>query len=136
MAHPAWEGDGARQFTRCTSCRQWYLHTFTTVVDIFRDGHLQRRTAWCLRCVADAEQRSRPAAQDVSPDSFQHLVQEHLALMDRALHEADTVLVPLIEDFMQRCQAQQQQESPTQAQRLAAHLQYWAAFLKALNQTC
>lgn len=138
-----------RQFTRCANCRQWYLQTFTTAVEIFRDGHLQRLAVWCLRCVADAEHRSHPTderrsdapgtplpatTRDVSPNSFQQLVQEHLALMDRAMHEADTILVPLIEDFMQRCQAHQPQESPEQAQRLAAHLQYWAAFLKALNQ--
>ena len=138
-----------RQFTRCANCRQWYLQTFTTAVEIFRNGHLHRMAVWCLRCIEDAEQRSRPAearerdapgtplqttTRDASSDGFHRLVQEHIDLMDRAIHEEDTILVPLIEGFMQRCQFSQPLGSPEQAQRLAAHLQYWGAFLKALHQ--
>jgi hypothetical protein len=56
--------------------------------------------------------------------------------MDRAMHEDDAVLVPLIEDFMQRCRAcHDQLQTPEQAQRLRGHLQYWDAFLKALQQS-
>jgi hypothetical protein len=55
--------------------------------------------------------------------------------MERALHEEDTALVPLIEDFIQRCRlCQAQLENPEKSQRLTGHLQYWTAFLKALHQ--
>jgi hypothetical protein len=138
-----------KQFTRCANCRQWYLEAFTTAVEIFRHGQRHRMAVWCVRCVEDAEQRSRPAQAQGSnaaeaplpatciapPDGFQQLVQEHIALMDRAIHEEDTILVPLLEDFMARCQAYQQRlDNPEQAQRLKAHVQYWDAFLKALQQ--
>ena len=70
------------------------------------------------------------------PNHFQALVQEHTALMERAIHEDDTVLVPLIEDFMQRCRSSQVQvEHAEHRQRLTGHLQYWEAFLNAPNQS-
>jgi hypothetical protein len=138
-----------KQFTRCANCRQWYLQAFTTAVEIFRDGHLHRIAVWCVRCVEDAEQRSHSAQERgddtaeapvyatrmAPPDGFHQLVQEHIDLMDRAIHEEDTILVPLLEDFMERCRSYQQRlDNPEQAQRLLAHLQYWEAFLKALQQ--
>lgn len=147
-----------QQFTRCTNCRQWYIHSFTTIVEICHTSALRRTTVWCRRCIAEAEQRSRlvpiAAGDDSLPDvavdspsqlvltahatpgDFQQLAQEHMQLMERALHEEDTVLVPLIEDFMQRCGlCQAQLENPEQAQRLTGHQQYWAAFLRALHQS-
>jgi hypothetical protein len=138
-----------KQFARCVNCRQWYLQAFTTVVEIFRDGHLYRMAVWCVRCVEDAEQRSHPVqkqgshaseiplhtTQIASSEGFYQLVQEHIDLMDRAIHEENTILVPLIEDFMERCRSYQPRlDNPEQAQRLTAHLQYWDAFLKALHQ--
>jgi hypothetical protein len=147
-----------KQFTRCTNCRQWYTYRFTATVEIFKGRHLPKTTAWCLRCIADAEHRSqdtpaRPGgvaiavaaeamAADLSriepgvPSHFQALVQEHTDLMERAIHEDDTVLVPLIEEFMQRCRASQTpSEPPEHRQRLTSHLQYWEAFLNALNRS-
>jgi hypothetical protein len=47
-----------------------------------------------------------------------------------------TVLVPIVEAFMQRCLSFHQQVTiPEQARRLLGHAQYWQAFLKALNQS-
>jgi hypothetical protein len=69
------------------------------------------------------------------PGGFHQLVQEHIDLMDRAIHEEDAILVPLIESFMERCRSYQQRlDNPEQTQRLMAHLQYWEAFLKALRE--
>jgi hypothetical protein len=147
-----------KQFARCMNCRQWYIQTFTTAVEIYQGGHLHRVMVWCLRCIDEAEQRSQPVGDrgwempearlvmttstenivsDVaSTEDFQQLMQEHLDLMDRAIHEDDAVLVPLVEDFMQRCHLYQQHLNiPEQSQRLVGHLQYWEAFLKALNQS-
>jgi hypothetical protein len=147
-----------KQFARCTNCRQWYVYSFTTTVEIFTSRHVPKTTVWCCRCIADAEHRSQYAtAQNdnralfSTPESslatltltergassdFQRLVLEHGALMERAMHEDDAVLVPLIEDFMRRCHSSQTHiESPEHLQRLNGHLQYWEAFLKALNQS-
>ena len=146
-----------KQFVRCTNCRQWYVQTFTTSVEISRGHHLRRVTMWCLGCIDEAEQRSQPVSGpapgaagtpgmgDTSMErrgieaetlsEFQRLMQEHIDFMDRAIHEDEAVLVPLIKDFMQRCRSSQQHgDAPEQNQRLTAHLQYWEAFLKALNR--
>jgi hypothetical protein len=119
---------------------------------------LQRMAVWCYHCIVDAEHRSEPDTNQHNTTSLSHaaiappthvpafkesglesvelFVQEHLQLMDRAMHEEDTVLVPLIEDFMQRCQSYHDYLQPhEQAQRLRGHLQYWEAFLKALQQS-
>ena len=61
-------------------------------------------------------------------------MQEHLQLMDRALYDDETLVVPAIQIFMERCRLYQaRSEIPEQSQRLAGHLQYWETFLKALN---
>jgi hypothetical protein len=147
-----------KQFARCANCCKWYVHAFTQPVEIYQGAQLQRLAVWCYRCIVDAEHRSQPgdnqhntpslshasiapptpapACQESGPESVELLVQEHLQLMDRAMHEEDTVLVPLIEDFMQRCQSYHDDLQPhEQAQRLRGHLQYWEAFLKALQQS-
>jgi hypothetical protein len=147
-----------KRFARCANCRQWYIHTFTMAVEIYQGSQLQRIAVWCCRCITDAEHRSQPAdpqphvalsspAQTVPSAHFptpedsvaareEAFVHEHLQLMDRAMREDDAVLVPLIEDFMQRCRAYNDQaHTAEQAKRLQAHLQYWAAFLKALQQS-
>jgi hypothetical protein len=146
-----------KQFARCTNCRQWYLHTFTDIVETRQEERLRRVTVWCRRCIDEAEQRSqgtttseaaiREAApqQMVSPDrtsaappeavEVAQLVQEHMELMERALHDDDDVLIPIIRDFMQRCQDYQHQSKATEAtQRLDKHLHYWEAFLRAFHQ--
>jgi hypothetical protein len=147
-----------KQFARCTNCRQWYVYSFTTTVEIFTSGHMPKTTVWCCRCIADAEHRSQyatlqndnralsstsassPVALAITAHGaagdFQRLVLEHATLMERAIHEDDAVLVPLIEEFMRRCRSSQAHiESPEHSQRLTGHLQYWEAFLKALNQS-
>lgn len=147
-----------KQFARCANCCKWYVHAFTQCVEIYQGAQLQRMAVWCYRCIADAEHRSQPgdnqhnttylsdapiapptyvsASQAPPLESVELFVQEHLQLMDRAMHEEDAVLVPLIEDFMQRCQSYHNQlQSPEQTQRLRGHLQYWEAFLKALQQS-
>jgi hypothetical protein len=147
-----------KQFARCTNCCKWYVHGFTQPVEIYQGAQLQRMAVWCYRCIVDAEHRSQlgasqhhttslshasiapptyvPAFQESGLESVELLVQEHLQLMDRAMHEEDTVLVPLIEDFMQRCQSYHDHLQPhEQAPRLRGHLQYWEAFLKALQQS-
>lgn len=145
-----------KQFTRCTNCRQWYLHTFTATVETRQEERLRRVTVWCLRCIDEAEQRSQgattskaaneaalppvmppertPAAPSGALEVAQ-LVQEHMALMERALHDDDDVLIPIIRDFMQRCRDYQHQAEATEAtQRLGKHLDYWEAFLRVLHQ--
>ncbi len=152
------EGQDVKQFARCTHCRQWYVQTFTTLVEISPGHQSHRVTVWCLRCIDEAEQRSRPVydhepERSTTPSSddatserigpaadtlgeFQQLMQQHNNLMDRAIHEEDAVLIPLVEDFMLRCRTSQQaSDAPEQTQRLTGHLQYWEAFLKALNQS-
>jgi hypothetical protein len=70
-----------------------------------------------------------------SPGDFQQCIQEHLHLMERALHEDEAVLVAAIEDFLQRCRLlQAQQDISERVQRLQGCLQYWETFLQALNQ--
>jgi hypothetical protein len=67
---------------------------------------------------------------------FQQLVSEHTLLMEQAIHEDDAILVPLIEDFIQRCRSSHAYiEQSEYSQRLTSHLQYWEAFLKALHQS-
>ena len=79
----------------------------------------------------DIQQRPSPLA---SPDIFQQCMQEHLQLMDRALYDEETLVVPAIQDFMKRCRLYQAQtEIPEQHQRLTGHLQYWETFLQTLN---
>lgn len=146
-----------KQFTRCKNCRQWYLWSATTPVEIHHGETLRRITRWCLQCIEDAERRSTfssiqqmlPRAVSVaaveaaegehsdveSPEDFQRCIQEHLHLMERALHEDEAVLVAAIEDFLQRCRLlQEQQDMPERVQRLQGCLQYWETFLRALNQ--
>jgi hypothetical protein len=147
-----------KQFARCANCRKWYIHAFTQLVEIYQSAQLQRLAVWCYRCIVDAEHRSQlgdnqhhttdcsdasiappthiSAFQESCLESVELFVQEHLQLMDRAMHEEDAVLVPLIEDFIQRCQSYHDHlQPPEQAQRLRGHLQYWEAFLKALQQS-
>jgi hypothetical protein len=127
-------------------------------VEIYHGSQLQRIAVWCSRCIADAEHRSQhsearqntacppavlttpsthlPASEESSLEREELFVQEHLQLMDRAMREDDAVLVPLIEDFIQRCHAYHAQlHTSKPAQRLQGHLQYWDAFLKALRQS-
>ena len=113
-------------------------------------------TVWCLRCIDEAERRSQ--LQDTSAvtesstptlhttdmeecprpgpssDPFQQFIQEQLQLMDRALYDDEALLIPVIQDFMERCRLYQRQlDIPEQCRRLTGHLQYWETFLKALN---
>jgi hypothetical protein len=127
-------------------------------VEIYHGSQLQQTAVWCWRCIVDAEQRSQhgtphasaplPSSMPITPlssdtdsketprVSIEILVQEHLQLMDRAMHEEDAVLVPLVEDFMLRCRAYHEKEPAAEhTQRLIGHLQYWEAFLKALQQS-
>jgi hypothetical protein len=133
-----------KRFARCTNCQQWYVQTYTTSVEIYQHGTLCCLTVWCLRCIDEAEKRSQlhGTALDLkqrpsplaSSDVAQQLMQEHLQLMDRALYDEETLVVPAIHDFMERCRLYQTKlEIPEQCQRLAAHLQYWETFLQALN---
>jgi hypothetical protein len=144
-----------KQFARCTNCRQWYAYSFTMSVEIFDGCRLPRTTMWCCRCITDAEHRSQDdTAQknettlssiptlSLTPlaatghDTWQQLVQEHTTLMERAIHEEDTVLVPIIEEFIQRCRSfQAHTEHPEHGQRLMSHVQYWKSFLNALHQS-
>lgn len=115
-------------------------------------------TVWCLRCIDEAERRSQPhgisaVTEDStatlhtadmeerpshvpSSDTLQHFMQEHLQLMNRALYDDEAMLIPAIQDFMERCRLYQRQlEIPEQGQRLTGNLQYWETFLKALNSS-
>jgi hypothetical protein len=133
-----------KRFARCTNCQQWYVRTYTASVEIYQHDNLCCLTVWCLRCIDEAEKRSQPhdTAIDIqqrpnslsSSEIFQKYMQEHLQLMDRALYDEETLVVPAIQDFVERCRLYQTQlEIPEQCQRLAGHLQYWETFLKALN---
>lgn len=133
-----------KRFARCTNCQQWYVRTYTASVEIYQHDNLCCLTVWCLRCIDEAEKRSQPhgIALDIqrhsspllSSDILPQCMQEHLQLMDRALYDEETLVVPAIQDFVERCRLYQTQlEIPEQCQRLAGHLQYWETFLKALN---
>jgi hypothetical protein len=81
--------------------------------------------------MVDREKRPDPLS---SLDTFQQFMQEHLQLMDRALYDDDTLLVPIVQDFIERCRLYRTTvERPEQSQRLTGHLQYWETFLNALN---
>jgi hypothetical protein len=145
-----------KQFARCTNCRQWYLHDAVTTVEVSRGSGLQRTTLWCWPCIRQAEQRSQCTAEGLpvqaethtavtshghgspprerQPDDFQQFIREHLELMERALHEDDTTIVLLVEDFIERIQAYQAQiAEPERAARMASHSRYWSAFLNTIN---
>ena len=145
-----------KRFARCTNCRQWYVQTYTTPVEIYQHDSLCCMTVWCLRCIDEAERRSQlhgtsavtegstptlhTADMEARPspvpssDPFQKFMQEHLQLMDRALYDDEALLRPVIQDFMERCRLYQRQlDIPEQCRRLTGHLQYWETFLKALN---
>lgn len=145
-----------KQFTQCTNCQQWYVRTYTTAVEIYQRDSRRCMTVWCLRCIDEAEQRSQPHGTAVAPvlstpaadavdagehsshvlssETLQQFMQEHLQLMDRALYDDEAILIPIIEDFMERCRRYQPHlEIPEQLKRLTGHLQYWETFLKALN---
>ncbi|MDZ7379856.1 MAG: hypothetical protein ONB06_11005 [candidate division KSB1 bacterium] len=145
-----------KQFTRCANCQQWYVRTYTARVELYQSDSLRYTTLWCLRCIEEAERRSQPPLTSLptadttsTPDiasrseaseprpasgTFEQYMQEHLHLMDRALYDDEAILVPLIQDFMERCRLYQTHlERPDQLRRLAGHLQYWETFLKALN---
>ena len=133
-----------KRFARCTNCQQWYVRTYTTSVEIYEHDTLCCLTVWCLRCIDEAEKRSQSHGTSIdiqqhpSPQSsseiFQQYMQEHVQLMDRALYDDETLVVPAIQDFMERCRLYQPQLAiPEQCQRLAGHLHYWGTFLKALN---
>ncbi len=146
-----------KQFARCTNCRQWYIHSATLLVEIYRGNGLHRTTLWCASCIRAAEQRSQaaddrgehgtadlsaafqftsPAPDTHGSDDFHRLIQEHLNLMDRALQEDDNIIVPLIDDFMARCRTHRDQlDHPAHVQRLSGHLQYWDTFLQALRRS-
>src|ERR1044071_2433293 len=120
-----------KRFAQCTNCQQWYVRTYTTPVEIYQHDSLCCMTVWCLRCIDEAEQRSQlPRTATVtegatptshttntaehsgpilSSDPFQQLVQEHLQLMDRALYDDEAILIPIIQDFMERCRLYQRQ---------------------------
>jgi hypothetical protein len=145
-----------KRFARCTNCQQWYIRTYTAPVEIYQHDSLCCMTVWCLRCIDEAERRSQlhgtsPIIENststlhtadmeehprpvLSSDPFQQFMQEHLQLMDRALYEDETLLIPVIQDFMERCRLYQiQLDIPEQCRRLTGHLQYWETFLKALS---
>lgn len=145
-----------KQFTQCTNCQQWYVRTSTTTVEIYQRDSRRCMTVWCLRCIDEAERRSQPHGTSVAPiastpaldpsaigersgpgpssATLQQFMQEHLQLMDRALYDDEAILIPIIEDFMERCRRYQPHlEMPEQLKRLTGHLQYWETFLKALN---
>jgi hypothetical protein len=147
--------DHVKQFSQCTNCQQWYARSFTTAIELYQDDCLRQVTVWCLRCIDEAEQRSQPTwfgeavapelnaphpesthSQPPEEEDYQQFMQEHTDLMERALREDDAVLVPVVEDFLQRCLSfQHQLDTPEQANRLLGNVQYWKAFLKALNQS-
>jgi hypothetical protein len=133
-----------KRFAQCTNCQQWYVRTYTASVEIYQHDSLCCLTIWCLRCIDEAEKRSQPRdpAMEIqqrpsplsSSEIFQQCIQEHLQLMDRALYDDETLVVPAIQDFIERCRHYQTQlEMSEQGQRLAGHLQYWETFLKTLN---
>ena len=147
-----------KRFARCTNCQQWYVRTYTTSVKIYQHDSLCYLTVWCVRCVDEAERRSQlhdaavitgsaapslhtadmeePPGHVPSSETFQQCMQEHLQLMDRALYDDETILVPVIQAFMERCRLYQTQlDTPEQCQRLTGHLQYWTTFLQALNSS-
>ncbi len=147
-----------KQFARCTHCQQWFVRTFTTAVETYHETGLQQVTLWCLRCVEAAEARSQPLqaapeeapawrleaafgatvppASDESPEDVRQLLQAHIELMNRAIHEEEDVLVPRVREFMAQCRALHEQlDAPDQTRRLLGHVQYWEAFLKALQQS-
>lgn len=133
------------------------MRSATLLVEIYRGNGLHRTTLWCMSCVHAAEQRSQSASESGEheiadlraalpsssavlethgSDDFHRLIQEHLDLMDRALQEDDSVIVPLIDDFMDRCRTHREQlEHPAHVQRLSGHLQYWDTFLQALRRS-
>ena len=146
-----------KRFARCACCRQWYIQAVTVTVDVCHRGTSRRQVVWCLRCVEETEQRSASlhnrvdapliasSSQDIfgpenmpealPPDEYQRCMQEHLQMMERALHEEEAVLVPSIEVFLQRCQALQEQlDVPEHIQRLQGCWQYWETFLRVLKQ--
>ena len=148
-----------KQFARCTNCRQWYRRDAVTTVETIRGSGLQRTTLWCQPCIREAEHRSQLAdenlpvqaethiavdsrvhhssSREMQPDDFQQFIQEHLDLMERALHEDDTTIVLLVEDFIERIQAYQAQiAEPERVARLTSHAQYWSMFLNAMNPDC
>ncbi len=147
-----------KQFSQCTNCQQWYVSSFTAAIELYQDDRLRQVTVWCLRCIDEAEQRSQPTwpgeatapelharspeltscqhPEEVPGEAYQQFIQEHVDLMERALREDDSVLVPIVEDFLQRCLSfQHQVDIPEQATRILGNVQYWKAFLKALNQS-
>ena len=139
-----------KQFARCSNCRQWYKRVFTTPVEVYPRDQQRCVTVWCLSCIQAAEQRSqwhaptdnspatvsREARAAEAPTDFQQLTQEHLLLMERALHEEDSVLVPLVEAFVQHCQWYHLQvETPELRERLSGHVRYWQTFLNTLQQS-
>lgn len=133
-----------KRFAWCTNCQQWYVQTSTASVEIYQHDRLCGLAVWCLRCIAEAERRSQPHGTALAPErvatpqssseTFQQIMQEHLQLMDRALYDDETILVPIIQEFIERCRFYQVRvETPEQGQRLTGHLQYWETFLNALN---
>lgn len=146
-----------QQFAQCSNCQQWYLRVYTTSVELYAHERLYALAVWCLQCIDAATRRSQPLPEaretpdDIprafpvvtSPtytgpregvDPFPALMQEHLALMDRALYDEETVLLTVVQEFVERCQRYQPQAaSPEQDQRLAGHIRYWQTFLQALH---
>lgn len=146
-----------KHFARCAHCRQWYLRAVTMTVEVCQSDTSRRQAVWCVRCVEVIEQRSTflhnrmdtafvasssqeifvpgDTHDEVPADEYQRCMQEHLQMMERALHEEEAVLVPSIEVFLQRCRALQEQlEVPEQIQRLQGCWQYWETFLRVLKQ--
>ncbi len=145
-----------KQFARCSNCQQWYLHTYTDSVEIYEHNRLCALVVWCLQCIAMAEQRSQPLvdvevamtlplhpltmADHTSPETaavtFQTLMQEHAQLLDRAMYDDEAVLIPVVQAFIDHCQAYAPAvDSPEKRQRLTGHVHYWHTFLQALKPT-
>lgn len=145
-----------KQFARCAHCRQWYTRRAVTAVEVMCSNGLQGTALWCFRCIQDTEDRSQmiddqtnlqvprgvafrtrdQISQEAPLSEFNAFIQEHLELMERALHEDDAMIVSLIEGFMQRCRSYQAKiDAPDEVERLTRHLSYWDAFLKAMRQS-
>ena len=145
-----------KQFARCKNCQQWYARAFTTVVEICKGDMQRRQMVWCLRCIAEAENRSwftdpvasaeslplftqttdkaEMTAAATAPIEVQQLFLEHTHLMDQALHAEEAVLIPRIKRYLEQCQLYQGRlDIPEHSQRLAGHQHYWEAFLKVLK---
>lgn len=144
-----------KRFSRCLNCHQWYVHNAVQLVETIQGNGLQQTALWCENCIRAAEERSS-LAPEAGPDQatdrpllatpvtsltrpnddLPQILQEHLDLMEHALQEDDDTIIPLVEDFVQRCAATQiALEEPTLVKRLAGHMKYWETFLTTIKQS-